>query len=549
MHIDTSSIADRVNFLRPNITGRSQPFDRAAITNNDPTKSRINASDDIVGKRIAQFATTANKSTTLAGKLGTQAPTKSTTASHQQTGVGKFESEPGNPISSLLAEWGKSDSNYDLNGDGTVNTQDLLMLLEKLAVPANTDNRPAIQKDPNFTPVNPNTSDSQTEKPDNRIDALLADWGKTDSNYDLNADGTVNTQDLLMLLEKLAALGSPADNPSIQVDPNLTPVNPNTSDSQSDKPDNRIDALLADWGKTDSNYDLNADGTVNTQDLLMLLEKLAAHGSPADNPSIQVNPNLTPVKPNTSDAQTDKPDNRIDALLADWGKTDSNYDLNADGTVNTQDLLMLLEKLRQSNETPEVETPINEQLFSTPAGTLLTPSGSTDENVNPKIQQIARSISERLFYLHDQDQDGNISVNEAGNARAIFGKIDSNGDMQIDKLELANSIQDMLMGRLNHDSSTNLNNFISKTMQLFADRSERLTHSGHSDKHASVNRAYQRVGTDQAVNQLSQRLTNNGEAELRKFLATSDFTNTQKRSILSQLHNLNMGNLGVNMVG
>ena len=111
-------------------------------------------------------------------------------------------------------------------------------------------------------------------------------------------------------------------------------------------------------------------------------------------------------------------------------------------------------------------------------------------------------------------------------------------------------IQDQLMGRLSKDSSANLNKFISENMQLFADQSDKFTsQSGRSNSFTSVNRAYQRVSTDQAANQLSQRMAYNGEAELRKFLANSDFTNTQKKSILSELHKLNMGNLGVNVVG
>jgi len=580
MQIDTSSIADRVNQLRPNITTRSQTFTQAAITNN-PTKSQTDALEDTAAKRRAHFAAQANKSTV---------------ASEQQSGVGPFESEPGNPINSLFADWGKSDSNYDLNSDGTVNTQDLLLLLEKLATPENIGDRSIDPETPNITPVNSDTSDSQTDKPDNRIDALLADWGKADSNYDFNADGTVNTKDLLMLLEKLAANEGTADPTVI--------TNPDTSVSQSDKPDNRIDALFADWGKADSNYDFNADGTVNTQDLLMLLEKLAAKENAADptvitNPDTSVSQSDKPdnridalfadwgkadsnydfnddgtvntqdllmlleklgakenaadptiiTNPDTTVSQTDKPDNRIDALMADWGKADSIYDFNADGTVSTEDLLMLFEKLSQSNGMPGDETPITDQLFSTPADTILKPGNSADEDANSKIQRIARGLSEKLFRLTDQDQDGKIGAKEAGHARTIFDKLDLNGDSQIDKLELANMIQDMLMGKLDFADSANLNKFIFEAMRPLADQGNQFTSQpAHRDSQASVS-AYQRVSTDQAANQLSQRMANNGEAELRKFLATSDFTNAQKRSILSELHNLNMGSLGVNVVG
>ena len=428
MHIDTSSIADRINQLRPNITARSQSFNQGAI-NNDQIKSRTDASEDIAAKRRLQFAPPAQAPITIASNLGKQVSIVSTPASDQKSSVGKYESEPGNPINSLLADWGKTDSNYDLNSDGTVNTQDLLMLLNKLSNSANSDDRPTALGKSDNTPVHPITSDSPSGKPTNRIDALLADWGKADSNYDFNADGTVNTQDLLMLFEKLAA----SDNSS---DPALVNNNPDITASQPDKPDNRIDALMADWGKTDSNYDLNADGTVNTKDLLMLLAKLSASQS-SDNPTLKTNPDSNISEP-------DKPYTGIDELMADWGKSDSKFDLNADGTVNTKDLLMLLAGLNQS-------------------------------------------------------------INKMGTANPILGP------------SLAS---------------------LAISPQL-----------GHSNSHTSVNHAYHKVSTDQATNQLSHRMTNNREAELRKFLTSTDFTNAEKKAILSEFHYLNMGSVGFNAVG
>ena len=105
------------------------------------------------------------------------------------------------------------------------------------------------------------------------------------------------------------------------------------------------------------------------------------------------------------------------------------------------------------------------------------------------------------------------------------------------------------MGNINQDSSANLSKFVTETMQMFSKSSGQGNQLNRNELHTSVNRAYHRVSTDQTASQLSQRLANNGQAELRKFLATSDITNAQKRSILSELHHLNMGNFGVNLVG
>ncbi len=57
---------------------------------------------------------------------------------------------------------------------------------------------------------------AQVEEPKTRLDALLADWGKEDSPYDLNGDGKVGIHDMLMLLKQMAnempPNGAPAGN-------------------------------------------------------------------------------------------------------------------------------------------------------------------------------------------------------------------------------------------------------------------------------------------------------------------------------------------------
>ena len=84
-------------------------------------------------------------------------------------------------LEQLKADWGKADSPWDLNGDGTVDVRDFLRLLARMG--GGDTNEPA---------------DPQTP-----IEQLLADWGKNDSRWDVNGGGTVNIRDFLQLLSKM----------------------------------------------------------------------------------------------------------------------------------------------------------------------------------------------------------------------------------------------------------------------------------------------------------------------------------------------------------
>ena len=138
------------------------------------------------------------------------------------------ETSTSNPLKALLADWGKNDSPYDLDGDGTVGISDMLELLKRMAE----------------TPLH--------KEPD-PLQALLDDWGKSDSPHDLDGDGTVGIRDMLMLLKQMAE--PPAQDET-----------------------NPLQALLADWGKADSQYDLDGNGTVGIRDMLMMLKRMAQGG-------------------------------------------------------------------------------------------------------------------------------------------------------------------------------------------------------------------------------------------------------------------------------
>ncbi len=131
------------------------------------------------------------------------------------------------------------------------------------------------------------------------LDGLLKSFGqKGDSPYDLNADGVVNVLDLVRFLMQG---GGPMPVPPEQPDPTVltapepaplpAPVvatQPRPGDALEESPpdgEQETDApltlkgLLKSWGRTDSPYDLNADGIVNVLDLV---EFLLDYSSPDD---------------------------------------------------------------------------------------------------------------------------------------------------------------------------------------------------------------------------------------------------------------------------
>jgi hypothetical protein len=193
-------------------------------------------------------------------------------------------------LDGLMKSWGQTDSPYDLNGDNTVDVQDLVSFLNTW--PEGTNAPTDFPEDP--TPVTP--LDEQVAAPEGpaqpdtpatmTLEGLMAAWGEANSMYDLNAGDTVDVQDLIQFIGQQGA--APAEQPYISpapAQPSLTtaPVEPSlaTAVNQiSQAPDQpaapevapmTLDGLMAAWGQADKTYDLNGDMTVDVQDLIQFL--------------------------------------------------------------------------------------------------------------------------------------------------------------------------------------------------------------------------------------------------------------------------------------
>lgn len=166
-------------------------------------------------------------------------------------------------INAFMKAWGSSDATWDIDGNGTVDGQDLGMLLSTLDAAAQGD------------------ADLQS---------LLDAWGSENAQWDLNGDGIVNGADLGLYLEN-GAPGTPSD--AVQ----------------------SLIGFMEAWGTSDSEYDMNGDGVVDGGDLGQFLSQLDIDADQAT----------------------------LEQFMSAWGSNDPEWDFNGDGMVDGADLGLLLE--------------------------------------------------------------------------------------------------------------------------------------------------------------------------------------------------------------
>jgi Ca2+-binding EF-hand superfamily protein len=173
-------------------------------------------------------------------------------------------------LEGLMQAWGSDDPQYDLNGDGTVDTSDLLSFLQQYGG-QQSEAGEVIGDTSNVDPSSLFTNNGG-DNGELSLDGLMQAWGSDDPQYDLNGDGTVDTSDLLSFLQQYGGQSPEAgDGPG-----STSNVDPATQTSNADPASNNLtlDGLMQAWGSDNAQYDLNGDGTVDVQDLLQMLSSL-----------------------------------------------------------------------------------------------------------------------------------------------------------------------------------------------------------------------------------------------------------------------------------
>ena len=130
-------------------------------------------------------------------------------------------------IDDFMAAWGSGDTDFDIDGSGSVDGQDLGMFL---------------------------AAQNAAASGDGGLEALLGAWGTADPDWDLNGDGVVNGVDLGMHLN---AVEDGTDGTDGTASSELT-----------------FEGFAEAWGSPNPDYDLNGDGVVDGSDLGTYLEQM-----------------------------------------------------------------------------------------------------------------------------------------------------------------------------------------------------------------------------------------------------------------------------------
>jgi len=162
----------------------------------------------------------------------------------------KFVLPEGATLSGLMENWGKGPSKYDFTQDGQVDAQDMLMMIRNWQdsfgeQPAEPSSDPVDVDAPASAPI-PSPSMIETPAPAPPIE-------ETDS---------------LPSLPDITVASTSTPTPTIPTPDPVGPVNPSEPNENTTP---TMGGLLSAWGQDNSTYDFNTDGTVNVEDLLMML--------------------------------------------------------------------------------------------------------------------------------------------------------------------------------------------------------------------------------------------------------------------------------------
>jgi hypothetical protein len=199
-----------------------------------------------------------------------------------------------------------------------------------------------------------------------------------------------------------------------------------------------MQGLLEHWGQANSRYDLNADGTVDVDDLIaMIANWQAAPDNPPSTdpvmPSGDSTPVLSPAKiepatgertPSVDVVATSSPDSPVadtasepitepapapdplDKLVGAWGQPATEYDFDGNGVIDADDLIHMI--LNWGSPTPPAATAASAAVPPTNIATdaLTTEAASIDKPARHRTADDVAADRADKPRLHDRDRHG-----------------------------------------------------------------------------------------------------------------------------------------------
>lgn len=164
------------------------------------------------------------------------------------------------------------------------------------------------------------------------LESLIQSWGQSGTKSDLNGDGAVDVDDLIMLIQNWQQQSSPAEPTQANkpTEPSVAAIDPSA-----------VDVAIETAPTTDPIIDDTAAKPASETTPLRNPKVDATpgdHGKPASPPD-QVGPGKTPLGPFG--------EHDLEWLIKSWGQPGTQYDLDGDGAVDTDDLITLIQNWQQ----------------------------------------------------------------------------------------------------------------------------------------------------------------------------------------------------------
>ncbi|MDZ4754052.1 MAG: dockerin type I domain-containing protein [Phycisphaerae bacterium] len=266
-----------------------------------------------------------------------------------------------------------------------------------------------------------------------------------------------------------------------------------------------LQAFFAAWGTNSDQFDVTKDGTVDAFDLGVFLGGTPGAPSATNQADSPAQPPAVPTQqdvlnswgqPNgAGDANGDGVVDGIDLAMAlgnaqpnaaqsvaegvqkTWGTDNFQYDINSDGTVDGADLALVL--------------------GGAPAN--VAKAAGEDETISIAAKEAAQKVTDAVFALRDDDQDGAVAVKDVPQASKLLSSVDADKDARITRDEMQQKLA-VELDKVAKNPAGDMGDAITKWMAALADRSDARSVQA---RHAYVDTTKSKGVADRLYSQLS----------------------------------------------